>query len=74
MGYDGARNRGNWSFVGRDRSGGWKHTDRLLEGNGVGDRSKQIVCWKGTDRLYGSVEEKSIDFRKILYRLFRKTL
>ena len=27
-----------------------------------------------TDRLFSAVGEKSIDFLKILYRLFRKTL
>ncbi len=30
--------------------------------------------WVVTERLYVAVREKSIDFRKILYRLFRKTL
>ena len=30
--------------------------------------------WEGTERMYGAVGENSIDFRKILYRLFRKTL
>ena len=30
--------------------------------------------WKGTEHLSYAVGEKSIDFRKILYRLFWKTL
>ena len=30
--------------------------------------------WEEAERMYGAVREKSIDFRKILYRLFRKTL
>ena len=30
--------------------------------------------WEVTNRLYGAVGENSIDFLKILYRLFRKTL
>ena len=29
--------------------------------------------WEGSERLYGAVREKSIDFRKILYRLFYDT-
>ena len=43
-----------------------------------GDRSlvlrKRSEGWEVSERLYGAVGEKSIDFRKILYRLFRKTL
>ena len=30
--------------------------------------------WEVTERLYGAVGEKSIDFLKILYRLFSDTL
>ena len=37
-------------------------------------RRKRSWGWEGTERLYGAVGEKSIDFLKILYRLFWKTL
>ena len=35
---------------------------------------KRSEVWEVTNCLYGAVREKSIDFRKILYRLFQKTL
>ena len=48
--------------------------DHLYEGHGIEDGS----CWsgglEGTERLFSAVGENSIDFLKILYRLFRKTL
>ena len=34
---------------------------------------KRSGGWEVTDRLYGAVGEKSIDFLKILYRLFSDT-
>ena len=37
-------------------------------------RRKWGEGWEGTERLYGAVREKSIDFRKILYRLSEDTL
>ena len=34
---------------------------------------ERIVCTKETECLYGAVKENSIDFLKILYRLFPDT-
>ena len=34
----------------------------------------QSGVWEDAEHLYGAIGEKSIDFLKILYRLFRKTL
>ena len=69
------------AFVRRQRSGGREVTDRLYEGNEARYGRERIVCtkvsergWEGTERMYGAVGENSIDFQKILYRLFRKTL
>ena len=56
-------------------------TERRMGGNGAdvrrirsGEWVKWGKGWEETDRLYGAVGEKSIDFLEILYRLFRKTL
>ena len=38
------------------------------------DGRKQSGEWEVTKHFYGAVGENSIDFLKILYRLFRKTL
>ena len=45
-----------------------------MGGNGSFVRRKQSGIWVGRERMYGAVGENSIDFWKILYRLFRKTL
>ena len=37
-------------------------------------RRERSEGWEVSERLYGAVGEKSIDFLKILYRLFGKTL
>ena len=44
--------------------------DQSYEGHGVEDRSCWSRGWEGTERLYGAVGEKSIDFSRIPYRLF----
>ena len=56
---------------------GWGVTDRLYEGNGaegggVGSfvRRKRSGGWEESERLYGAVGEKSIDFPRTPYRLF----
>ena len=51
-----------------------KETERRIVGNESFVRRKWDEGWEGTERLYGAVREKSIDFRKILYRLLEKTL
>ena len=51
-----------------------KETKRGMGGNGSFVRRKRNGGWEDAERLYGAVGEKSIDFLKILYRLFRKTL
>ena len=55
-------------------------SDRLYEGNGAQDGGNGLFIrrhrrrgWEVTDRLYGAVGEKSIDFSPILYRLFTDT-
>ena len=71
-------------------SSGPSHTIRAVDGRGrsvstqamesgmgnvvAGNGRKWSGGWEGTDRLYGTVGENSIDFLKILYRLFLKTL
>ena len=45
-----------------------------MGGGGAFVRRKRSEGWEVSERLYGAVGEKSIDFRKILYRLFQKTL
>ena len=79
---------GNGSFVRRNPSGGWELSGKRIGSIGGGTRETELGMggigafvrrkwgegWEGTERLYGAVGEKSIDFRKILYRLFRKTL
>ena len=62
------------SFVRWERSGGWFVIVHLYEGSEVEDGRKKGVCAEETERMYGAVGENSIDFLKILYRLFRKTL
>ena len=51
-----------------------KGIERLMGGDGSFVRRKRIGGWEVTERCSYAVREKSIDFRKILYRLFRKTL
>ena len=49
-------------------------TERRMGGCGSVVPWKWNGGWEVTDRLYGAVGEKSIDFQKILSRLFGKTL
>ncbi len=50
--------------------------DIVAEDGGIGSfvRRKRGGGLEGRERLYGAVGENSIDFLKILYRLFRKNL
>ena len=48
--------------------------ERGMGGNGAFVRRKRSGGWEESDRCSYAVREKSIDFLKILYRLFRKTL
>ena len=53
--------------------------DRVISGQRIGGvgavvRRKRSGGWEITNRLFGAVGANSIDFLKILYRLFRKTL
>ena len=48
--------------------------ERGMGGNGAFVRRKRSGGWEGTERLYGAVREKAIDFLKILYRLSENTL
>ena len=45
-----------------------------MGGNGAFVRRSRSGGWEGTERLYGAVREKSIDFLEKLYRLFSETL
>ena len=45
-----------------------------MGGIGAFVRRKWGEGWEVTERMYGAVGEKSIDFLKILYRLSGKTL
>ena len=45
-----------------------------MGGIGAFVRRKWGEVWEVTERMYGAIGENSIDFLKILYRLFRKTL
>ena len=62
------------AFLPRQWSREWVILWRGMGGNGAFVRKKKSGGWEGTDRLYGAVREKSIDFLKILSRLFGKTL
>lgn len=68
---------------GRVESGAWDRSCRRADlvklgqrigGDGSFVRRKRSGGWEVTERMYGVVREESIDFRKIPYRLFRKTL
>ena len=68
---------------GRVESGAWDRSCRRANlvklGQRIGGvesvvRGKRNGGWEVSDRLSYAIGEKSIDFRKILYRLFRKTL
>ena len=59
---------------GMERSRGLEVSGRLYEGSRAVDGRERGRGWEVSQRLYGVIGEKSIDFRKILYRLFRKTL
>ena len=61
------------SFLRRKRSGGCEVSDRLYGAFGAEDGWYRIVCTKETERMYGAVGENSIDFSRILYRLFPDT-
>ena len=74
MGYDRARNGGIGLFVGREPALSVRDVGEKMRGSGAFVRRYRSEGWEVTDRLYGAFGEKSIDFRKILYRLFRKTL
>ena len=51
-----------------------EETERRMGGNESFEQRKRSEVWEVTNCLYGAVRENSIDFLKILYRLFRKTL
>ena len=51
-----------------------KKSEQRMLGNGSFVRRNRSGGWEVTNRLYGAVGENSIDFLKILYRFFRKTL
>ena len=69
------RGRGEFRACG----GYYRCADRGILGQRLGGigafvRRNRSGGWEEADRLYGAVGENSIDFLKILYRLFRKTL
>ena len=51
-----------------------KETERQMGDIGSFVRKKRNGGWEGTERMYGAAREKSIDFSRILYRLFSDTL
>ena len=51
-----------------------KEKERGVGGSGTFVRWERSGGWEEAERLFSAVGEKSIDFLKILYRLFRKTL
>ena len=51
-----------------------KKTEQRMGGNGAEDGRTRSGGWEDAERMYGAVGENSIDFLKILYRLFWKTL
>ena len=51
-----------------------KKSEQRMLGNGSFVRRNRSGGWEETERLYGAVGEKSIDFWKKLYRLFSDTL
>ena len=65
---------GNGAEDGWYRSVCMKESEWRMGGIGAFVRRNRSGGWEVTNRLYGAVGEKSIDFLKILYRLFRKTL
>ena len=50
-----------------------KETERRMGGNESFVRRKRGRGWEGTERLFSAVGENSIDFPRILYRLFPDT-
>ena len=62
------------ALVRRYRSWEWEMLGQEIVEYGSFVRRKLSGEWEGTERLYGAVREKSIDFLKILYRLSGKTL
>ncbi len=67
-------------YDGNGAENGWylnvctKKSERQTVGNRAFVRRDRSVGWEVTERMYGAVGEKTIDFLKILYRLFLKTL
>ena len=50
-----------------------KEMGRRMGGNGAFVRRKWGEGWEETERLFSAVGENSIDFSRILYRLFSDT-
>ena len=63
-----------WAQVVRKRLGSREILKWRMGGIGSFVPWKWNGGWEVSDRLYGAVREKSIDFQKILSRLFGKTL
>ena len=53
---------------------GWEMLGQEMVECGSFVRREQSGGWEVTDRLYGVVRENTLDFQKILYRLFSDTL
>ena len=62
------------ALIRRSPNGGWEILGQEMVECGSFVRRKRSGGWEGTEHLYGAVREKSIDFRKKLYRLSGKTL
>ena len=65
---------GDGTEDGRGRCGCTKEVEQGMGGNGSFVGRERSEGREVSERLYGAVGENSIDFLKILYRLFRETL
>ena len=71
---NGRLREGNGIGSDRRRHVRWVMMEHGIGGVGTLVRRERSGGWEVTNRLYGAVGENSIDFLKILYRLFRNTL
>ena len=62
------------ALVRRYRSWEWEMLGQEMVECGSFVRRMRSGGWEVSERLYGGIGEKSIDFLKILYRLLKNTL
>ena len=80
MGNDGAGNGRKWVVCTKEAEWGWeervvctKESERRIGGGRLVVPWQRSGGWEVSERMYGAVGENSIEFLKILYRLFPDT-